>query len=82
MYFHSVIDTIYKQVMSNLHTHTLSVSFGDVKFLAQRGRKKGGGRYGVNMNHMITLESLECIFLTCILPPILFILDGTPSWRW
>ena len=48
--------------MSNLFTHTLSVSFRDLNLLALRGK------YGVNMNNMITLKSLNSIFYTYILP--------------
>ena len=36
--------SIYMGVMSNLHTHTLSVSFGDAKFLALEGKAEGRGK--------------------------------------
>ena len=37
MNFHSIVYTIYVQVMSILQTHMLSVSYGDEKSLGLRG---------------------------------------------
>ena len=45
MYFHSIVYTIYLQVISNQHTHTLSVLFGDEKSfsLSREGRRDWKG---------------------------------------
>ena len=58
MYFQSVVYTIYMQMMSNLHTHVKCFVWG-CKLFGFRGE---GRRYGVKVNHMITLESLESSF--------------------
>ena len=49
--------------MSNLHTHT---HYTHIKCFVW----KGGGRYGLNMNHMIAMKSLESSFQTYILPSV------------
>ena len=58
---------IYLQVLSNLHTHSTHTCYffvwGCNVFCLKRGRQNELGRYGMNMNHMIALESLESSFL-------------------
>ena len=53
--------------MSNLHTYTTHTRYCFVwecnVFWLKRGRYKELGRYGMNMNHMIALKSLESSFL-------------------
>ena len=44
-YFHSVVYTIHASDIKSAHTHVMCFVWG----------------YGVNVNHMITLESLESI---------------------
>ena len=62
MYFHSVVYTIpIMQVMSNLHTHTLSVLFGDVKFLQSEGE---GSKYESYDHIGITLIYFFDIYFT------------------
>ena len=68
--------SIYLQVMSNLHTHTrYCFVWGCNVFWLKRGRQKELGRYGINMNHMIALKSLESSFLRQIFTFDLNILD-------
>ena len=62
--------------MSNLHTHTINTlindSFGVLKSYGLRGEgrrdQEEGLRYGVKINHIITLESREFSFFTYIIP--------------
>ena len=52
MYFH----------VKSAHTHTLLFFCGCNVFWLKKGRLKKLGRYGMNMNHMIALKSLESSF--------------------
>ena len=68
MYFHSIVYTIYMHIASDVksaHTHIKCFVRGcKVPWLMR-------GRYGVNINHMIPLESLESILnKKYIIPPI------------
>ena len=60
MYFHSSLEYIYLQVMLNLHTHSTRTRYiNSLTYVFWLKR----GRYGMNMNHMIALKSLESSFL-------------------